>query len=163
MSLWFKSILFTYLTIFPLSTFGGGTRFERRMIQLGSVKMVVEVADTDERRSEGLMHRRSLAKNEGMMFLFSKEQVLSFWMKNTFIPLSIAFFDKNRTLIEIVDMEPSKSVLELEIPQYRSSRPALYALEVNKGWFRENKVSVGATWNWTDENESKNRTKVRSR
>ena len=163
MNLWFSSILFICLTISPILAVGGGITFDRRMIQLGNVKMVVEVADTDERRSEGLMHRRSLAKNEGMMFLFSKEQVLSFWMKNTFIPLSIAFFDKNRTLIEIVDMEPSKSVLEREIPQYRSSRPALYALEANKGWFRENKVSVGTTWNWTDENESKSRTKVRSK
>ncbi|MBK7844222.1 MAG: DUF192 domain-containing protein [Bdellovibrionales bacterium] len=162
MNLWFNGILLIFLTISPLLAFGGGVKFDRRMIQLGSVKMVVEVADTDERRSEGLMHRRSLAKNEGMLFLFSKEQVLSFWMKNTFIPLSIAFFDKNKTLTEIVDMEPAKSVLEREIPQYRSSRPALYALEANRGWFKENKLSVGATWKWTDESESKSQTKVRS-
>ena len=68
-------------------------KFEKRKIHLGGKTVVVEIADTDERRAYGLMFRNSLPKDEGMLFIFEDERIRSFWMKNTLIPLSIAYIN----------------------------------------------------------------------
>lgn len=103
----------------------------------------VEIADTEETRSKGLMFRKSLDKNAGMLFVYHKEEFLSFWMKNTYIPLSIAFFDKNKKLVSIHDMEPLDSSRT-----YTSKGPAMYAIEVNKGWFVNNKIGKDCTFEY---------------
>ena len=90
----------------------------------------VELADSPEERQRGLMHRQSLASDHGMLFIFSDSQVRSFWMRNTYIDLSIAYIDSNGVIIDILDMEA------LDETPVRSSLPAQYALEVNKGAFR---------------------------
>lgn len=136
-------------------------QFEKRQIRMGQVKIVVEIADNDERRSRGLMFRESLPKDQGMLFLFEAEQLLSFWMKNTRIPLSIGFFDRNRVLLEVVEMEPMRSVIQKEIPQYRSRQPAQYALEMNKGWFASNHILPGVRWEWQEAEKRKVRTSTK--
>ena len=117
--------------------------FRKTEIQVGKSKVVVEIAETDSERSLGLMHRKSLAAGYGMLFIFETEKPLNFWMKNTFIPLSIGFFDKNKVLVDIQDMKPVVSSTQTDIPSYESKKPAQYALEVNKGWFKKNKVKIG--------------------
>src|SRR3990167_2366759 len=98
-------------------------------IDLEGKRLKVEIAQTRESRRKGLMWREKIEENEGMLFIFPKPDILSFWMENTFIPLSIAFFDETRTLIEIRDMPvPTSSGKESLL--YESSRPAVYALEM---------------------------------
>ena len=100
------------------------------------VEIKVEVADTDAEHQLGLMGRTALPEDRGMLFVFDEEQELSFWMKDTLIPLSIAFMDSEGRIVDIQDMEPSKE-------GYVSGAPAQYALEVNQGFFEERGVKVG--------------------
>ena len=97
----------------------------------------VEVAKTEEERSRGLMERASLGKDEGMLFIFEAEGIHGFWMKNTLLPLSIAFIDKEGNIVQITDMEPR--TLSVHDPP----KPVLYALEMNRGWFATNRIKAG--------------------
>jgi uncharacterized protein len=99
----------------------------------------VEIADTDAERQRGLMGSTALAEDQGMLFVFGGEQELSFWMKNTLIPLSIAFMDSEGRIVDIQDMKP----LDDDPPHYVSAEPARYALEVNQGFFEERGIKVG--------------------
>lgn len=103
------------------------------------VEVRVEVADTDPERARGLMGRTALAEDRGMLFVFEEEQELSFWMKDTLIPLSIAYMDSEGRIVDIQDMK----ALDDDPPHYTSAEPARYALEVNKGFFQERGVEVG--------------------
>ncbi len=103
------------------------------------VRVRVEIADDDAERARGLMYRTALAEDRGMLFIFDEEQPLSFWMKNTLIPLSIAFMDSEGRIVDIQDMKP----LDDDPPSYVSAEPARYALEVNQGFFEERGVKVG--------------------
>ena len=100
-------------------------------------RVVAEVAATPETRTTGLMHRFSLKPGHGMLFVFSTPQPLAFWMKNTFIPLSIAFISRDGDILNIEDMSP----------QTESTHPsrglAQYALEMKKGWFAERGIGAG--------------------
>jgi uncharacterized membrane protein (UPF0127 family) len=118
--------------------------FEQKKIELGSHKLIVEIADTDPKRQRGLMFREKLEEGRGMLFIFPEERVLNFWMKNTFIPLSIGYFNKEKKLITIKDMKPVKSEIQTDLPGYSSEMPAMFALEVPLGWFEKNKISKGA-------------------
>lgn len=100
-------------------------------------KLKVEIAQTPEQRQKGLMFRQNLTDGEGMYFLFEKEEYLSFYMKDTRIPLSIAYITKEGVIESIKDLTPLD-----EQPVYSSS-PAQFALEVKRGWFEENNVRVG--------------------
>jgi len=120
-----------------------------RPISLGSETLHVEIADTPETRAKGLMGRKTLPPNTGMLFVFDTPQRLSFWMKDTPIPLSIAFFDEERKLIETLDMEVSPDQKQ-PTPSYWSSEPALYALEVSKDWFREKGIEPGEEFSFLD-------------
>ena len=97
-----------------------------------------EVARTAEERAEGLMYRESLAKGKGMLFVFPDSRIRSFWMKNTFIPLDIAYMDADCKIVDIKAMEPESTE---SLP---SVLPAMFALEVPAGWFEEKGISVGA-------------------
>jgi uncharacterized membrane protein (UPF0127 family) len=103
------------------------------------VRVRVEIADDDFERARGLMYRTALAEDRGMLFVFDEEQQLSFWMRNTLIPLSIAFMDSKGRIVDIQDMKP----LDDDPPHYVSAEPARYALEVNQGFFEERGVKVG--------------------
>lgn len=126
-----------------------GVRFEKRKIKVGEQVVVVEVADTAEKHARGLMFRESLPEGTGMIFEFAEERPLSFWMKNTLIPLNIGYFDKQRKLIETHEMVPAV-MGEVRPRNYPSSRPAMYALEVPKGWFARHKILPGARFEYVD-------------
>jgi uncharacterized membrane protein (UPF0127 family) len=97
----------------------------------------VEVTKTDEERAKGLMERTSLGKDEGMLFIFEAEGIHGFWMKNTLLPLSIAFIDREEKIVWITDMKP------LTLSVHNPPKPILYALEMNKGWFAANGIKAG--------------------
>jgi uncharacterized membrane protein (UPF0127 family) len=99
--------------------------------------MLVEVADDAEEQARGLMNRDSLGANEGMLFVYPESRERSFWMKDTRIPLSIAFASPDGTIVSVADMRPMSRKRTL------SGAPAMYALEVNQGWFEANGVAVG--------------------
>ena len=107
-------------------------------IRVDGIGVRVEVADNPEERRQGLMFRETLPTDEGMLFVFEREQLLSFWMKDTTIPLSIAFISRDGEIVAIQDMEPLD-----ERTFHQSPRPALYALEMNQGWFEGHEVEVG--------------------
>jgi uncharacterized protein len=96
-----------------------------------------EIAKTHEERSMGLMYRKSLQDGYGMLFVFDRDEVLSFWMKNTLIPLSIAFISYDGKIIDIKDMYPQ------DTNSVKSSRSARYALEAPQGWFSRVGINVG--------------------
>lgn len=102
------------------------------------------VAGTDPLRQRGLMGVKKLSDDEGMLFVFETARPLQFWMKNTFIPLSIGFFDAQGCLLEVQDMEPVRSVLEMNIPRYQSSSDAQFALEANRGWFKQRGIQANS-------------------
>ena len=130
-------------------------KVERRaLLQFPNGKKIkVDVVDTPESRASGLMFRKKLAPDYGMLFVFPTETSLSFWMKNTFIPLSIAFFDHNNRLIEIQDMSVLSS-MDKALPLYKSSRPAAYALEVPLHWFEENEIRQGMKFSFLNRSDS---------
>ena len=103
------------------------------------VEVRVEIADSLSEQARGLMYRKSLGEDRGMLFVYRREQPLSFWMKNTRIPLSIAYIDSKGRITDILDMKP----LDDQPPHYTSSEPVQYALEVNQGFFDEHGVKVG--------------------
>jgi uncharacterized protein len=109
------------------------------------VEVQVEIANDDAERTRGLMERTELPENAGMLFVFAREQQLSFWMRNTFIPLSVAYIDAEGRIVDIDEMQP------LDETQHPSDEPARYALEVNQGFFEERGVQVGDTVEWPPE------------
>lgn len=99
--------------------------------------VTVEIAVTEESKTRGLMWRKSLSSDSGMLFIYPAEQPLHFWMKNTYIPLSIAFIKSDGTITQITSMQP----LTEEITS--SSERVQYALEMNRGWFERNNIQRG--------------------
>lgn len=106
-------------------------------VVIGAETLFIEISDSIEERETGLMFREELESNHGMLFIFEYERKLLFWMKNTELPLSIAFINSKRIIVDIQDMEPMTTA------SYVSRFPAIYALEVNQGWFKENNVKIG--------------------
>ncbi len=108
------------------------------VIRLGHTALKVEIVQNDEERMRGLMYREQLPEDEGMLFVFEEARIQSFWMRNTFIPLDIAFIDAGGKIIDIQRMEPLD-----ETKSYLSPAPVPYVLEVNAGWFERNAIKVG--------------------
>lgn len=108
-------------------------------IKIDGILLRVEIVQDAESRAEGLMHRERLPENQGMLFVFDSTHMLSFWMRNTFIPLDIAFINESGRIVDIQRMAPLD-----ESKQYISAEPALYALEVNAGWFEKHGIDVGS-------------------
>ena len=113
---------------------GDDTRID---LTVGDTVFRVELAVTDQQRARGLMFREELGRREGMLFVFDNEQPRSFWMRNTPLPLSIAYIDAKGVIVHITDMEPHS---QTPVP---SRAPAQYALEVNRGAFEEAGIRVG--------------------
>lgn len=128
----------------PAGSKPGGFPQGRALIDTGdeSVLIDVEIADTAERRAQGLMSRKSLDEDAGMIFVFFENTTSSFYMKDTLIPLSIAFFDVRNRVIDIQDMDPCR---EEPCPTYSPSQPYFGALEVNRGAFDRWGVTRGDT------------------
>lgn len=97
-----------------------------------------EVASTPEQRAIGLMHRPTMPANDGMLFVFERAGQQCFWMKNTMLPLSIAFLDDDGTVVNIEEMKPHT------LDSHCSARPVRFALEMNQGWFGKRAIKPGA-------------------
>jgi uncharacterized membrane protein (UPF0127 family) len=98
-----------------------------------------EVAYTFETRGQGLMFRKSLGPNEGMFFAFPRTEIHCMWMKNTLIPLSVAFLDEKGRVVSISDMQPQTET------SHCAAAPAKFALEMSRGWFAAKGIRAGAT------------------
>lgn len=96
-----------------------------------------EVAADFSSRGRGLMHRKSLAPNAGMLFIFDAPAIHCMWMKNTYIPLSVAFMDAEGKIVSIADMQPHSE------ESHCAAQPALYALEMERGWFAKRGIKPG--------------------
>lgn len=107
-------------------------------LSFGIHRVEAEVAASADTRAEGLMFRRSLAPNRGMLFVFPDAATHCMWMRNTFIPLSVAFLDDRGAIINVADMQPHSE------DNHCAKRPARYALEMNTGWFKTRSLGPGA-------------------
>jgi uncharacterized membrane protein (UPF0127 family) len=117
--------------------------FGHRLIQVGNVKISAAVASTTAQMERGLMYRKNpLAENEGMLFTYGGDQSLSFWMKNTYIPLSIGFFNGQKKLVDVQEMAATSEV-QTNPPTYQSKAPAMFALEMAPGWFSRHNFGIG--------------------
>lgn len=108
-------------------------------VVIKNISVDVEISDSFSERRQGLMFREFLDENSGMLFVYEDENQRSFWMKNTFIPLDIIFLDSDKIVVDIFSMDPCT---EGDCRNYLS-KPAKYALEVNKGFSEENSFIIG--------------------
>lgn len=114
-------------------------------IQIGEEKIVVEIADTKESKAQGLMNRTELPEGHGMLFVFDSPEPLSFWMKNTLIPLSIGFFDEKGHLLNVEEMVPANpETPDKDLMTYQSKAFAKYALEMPAQWFDNHNIAPNA-------------------
>ena len=111
--------------------------FKTGQVKVAGHPLKVELAIEEPQRIQGLMYRKSMGKDEGMLFVFEEPAYHSMWMKNTLIPLSVAFIDRDGVILNILDMEPQT------LDSHQAAGPAVYAIETNKGWYAANKVKAG--------------------
>jgi uncharacterized protein len=113
-------------------------------LKIKNHKLKVEVAADVNTRTIGLMNRFSLAPDSGMLFVFPQSEQLGFWMRNTFIPLSIAYVDSNGVILNIADMKPKDE------STHPSKGPAMFAIEMKQGWFKDKGIVAGDKVNGLD-------------
>jgi len=106
-------------------------------INAGMHVIKAEVASTEVQRQQGLMFRKSMGTNEGMLFIFPVPANVCMWMRNTLLPLSVAFIDEGGKIINIEDMEPQTTT------SHCAKKMVRYALEMNQGWFRQKNIKAG--------------------
>lgn len=109
----------------------------RTTLNAGMHLIQAQVASTEPQRNTGLMHRREMPANEGMLFVFERAATQCFWMKNTLLPLSIAFLADDGTVVNLADMQPQT------LDSHCSAQPVRYVLEMNQGWFTQRGVRAG--------------------
>src|SRR5512141_156916 len=129
---------FVVLLLAALAAHARAAALPEVTLTINGNKLTAEVASDDMQRSQGLMYRRMLPENWGMLFVFPDAMPQSFWMKNTYLPLSIAFIDERGVIVNIDDMKP------LTTDPHPSAKPAKYALEMNQGWFAKRGIKAGA-------------------
>ncbi len=111
--------------------------FKTWQVKVGTHPLKVELAASEPQRTQGLMYRKKLGHEDGMLFVFDEVGYHSMWMKNTLIPLSVAFLDDDGRILNILDMEPQT------LDTHSAAGPARYAIETNKGWFAEKRIKAG--------------------
>lgn len=111
--------------------------FPKIELKAGLHDIIAEVASSESTRNFGLMSRKQLSENNGMLFVFETLQKHCFWMKNTYLPLSIAFLRNDGTIIKIDDMKP------YSLDEHCANESVRYALEMNQGWFSKKNINVG--------------------
>jgi uncharacterized membrane protein (UPF0127 family) len=110
----------------------------RVKLAAGMHQIDAQVASTPDQRMTGLMHRREMPQHEGMLFVFEFPAQQCFWMKNTLLPLSVAFVEDDGTIVNIEEMQPQT------LDSHCSGKPVRYVLEMNKGWFAKKGIKAGA-------------------
>lgn len=111
--------------------------FARQLLIINGVKLQAELAVTDEQRQQGLMFRKSLEAGHGMLFYLDDDSMPCFWMKNTYVPLSLAFINKHYQVVQIEQLQPES------LSHVCAMQPIRYALEVPQGWFNEQGIDIG--------------------
>lgn len=124
---------------------GGGSFIEFRSNEKLLAEVRVEIANSPEKREQGLMFQESLPKDAGMFFIFENSGYHSFWMKNTLIPLDIIFIDKHYTVVDILTAEPCTKE---PCPVYTPKTTAQYVLEVPAGYSAEKHIQIGNAVTW---------------
>lgn len=114
------------------------TKFPVISLNAGIHVIKAEVAAREAERQQGLMYREKMGPNEGMLFLFDAPAGVCMWMKNTFIPLSVAFIDDSGKIVNIENMQPQTT------NSHCAKKPVRYALEMNLGWFRQKNIKPGS-------------------
>lgn len=122
----------------PTMVAGSASEFPVVNLKIGKHEVKAELAKTEDQRTKGLMFRKRLDKNNGMIFDFGMPAKVCMWMKNTYIPLSVAFIDQHGIIVNIEDMEP------LTTNSHCSGGWVGYALEMNQGWFAARKIGPGS-------------------
>ncbi|HRE16063.1 MAG TPA: DUF192 domain-containing protein [Rhodocyclaceae bacterium] len=117
----------------------------RMNLNVGMYRIDAEVASDNPNRMQGLMHRKAMAPHQGMLFVFPQVATHCMWMRNTFLPLSVAFLDETGKIINIEDMEPQTE------NNHCAAKPARFALEMNKGWFASKKIKAGTVIKGVDQ------------
>ena len=130
--------LYAVLSAFLLACSVARAEMAEIELAIKGQKLIAEVARTDPERMTGLMNRRMLPENRGMLFVFPDVAKHAMWMMNTYVPLSVAFVDERGIIINIEDMTP------LTQTAHGAAKPAKYALEMNRGWFRKRGITAGA-------------------
>jgi uncharacterized protein len=113
------------------------TNLPRVKLSAGMHQIDAQVASTPDQRMTGLMHRKEMPQHEGMLFVFEQPSQQCFWMKNTLLPLSIAFIADDGTIVNIDEMAPQT------LDSHCSVKPVRYVLEMNKGWFARKGIKAG--------------------
>lgn len=134
--------LFATLALLTLCTHAGANEGQPQNLpainlQAGMHVIRAQVAQTPEQRSTGLMHRKEMPANEGMLFVFEAPGQQCFWMKNTLLPLSIAFIADDGRVVNIEEMKPQT------LQSHCSKEPVRYVLEMNQGWFAKRGIKAG--------------------
>jgi uncharacterized membrane protein (UPF0127 family) len=111
--------------------------FRTTRVRVANHPLTVEVAANEPQRTQGLMFRKKLGRDDGMLFIFEEPAYHGMWMKNTLIPLSVAFLDADGRILNILDMEPQT------LDAHTAAGPAVYAIETNKGWFAGHRIKAG--------------------
>lgn len=137
---WLKSALLAVAAMAVPQALAQDTAQRLPAIRLsaGMHNISAEVAQTPAQRQVGLMHRKSMPATDGMLFVFEQHAVQCFWMKNTQLPLSIAFLADDGTVVNIDEMKPMTET------SHCSQKPVRYALEMNQGWFAKKGVKTGS-------------------
>jgi uncharacterized protein len=126
------------LTVLVLAAAPAFAQHPVAQLNAGMHVIRAEVVSDPGTRAQGLMHRKALARNAGMLFIFDEHAVHCMWMKNTLIPLSVAFIDDRGAIVNIADMEPHSEA------SHCAARPVRYALEMNRGWFAAKGIKPGS-------------------
>ncbi len=129
------------LSIFLACHVARAEPFPEMELTMGMYRIEAEVAATEAGREQGLMFREKMAANHGMLFVFPDARRECMWMKNTLLPLSVAFLDDHGVIVNIEEMEART------LNNHCSARPARYALEMNAGWFRQRGFDAGTQLN----------------
>ncbi|OOZ36322.1 DUF192 domain-containing protein [Solemya velesiana gill symbiont] len=130
-----KALLGVVLWSVLLST--GCDARELVTVEVGGIPVSVEVASDPDARRIGLMSRRHLDADKGMLFVFPRQEIKAIWMRDTLIPLDVGFFDMKGMLVNYLSMEPRTETLHFSVA------PAIYALEMNQGWYEANGIEPG--------------------
>jgi uncharacterized protein len=131
----FRPLLLIFLI---LACAGARAQMPEITLTIAGHKLTAEVAANNPDRMQGLMHRRMMPENRGMVFVFTDEAHHAMWMKNTYIPLSVAFIDSKGIITNIEDMKPHTE------QAHPAVKPVRYALEMNVGWFAKRGIKAGA-------------------
>lgn len=116
---------------------GPQTGLPRVEMTAGMHRIQAQVASTPQQRAIGLMHRREMPSNEGMLFVFEEPGTQCFWMKNTLLPLTAAFVADDGTVVNLADMKPQS------LDSHCSAKPVRYVLEMHQGWFAKRGIQAG--------------------